>query len=66
MDLSTAFTIFIHQTLRHNGLPFEVREDADPYFYHPKNLAFLRKAIADYEAGRNFTEHELIEVEDDE
>jgi len=65
MNLSTAFNIFIHQTLRHNGLPFEVKADPDP-FYHPKNIAFLERAFADYEAGRNFTEHELIEVEDEE
>ena len=72
MDMPTAVTIFIHQTLRHNGLPFEVKADkeeavsSDPYFNNPKNLAFLYQAVADYEAGRNFTEHELIELEDDE
>ena len=60
MNMSTAITVFIHQALRHNGLPFEVK--ADP-FYDPKNLAHLRKAVADYEAGRNFAEHELIEAE---
>ena len=64
MNMSTAFNIFIRQTLRHNGIPFDVRMDSDP-FYHPNNLAHLYKAAADYEAGRNFTEHELIEVEED-
>jgi len=61
MNMSTAFNIFIRQTLRHNGIPFEVRVDSDP-FYHHKNLTHLHKAAADYEAGRNFTEHELIEA----
>ena len=44
----------------------QVTASSDPYFYHPKNIAFLEQAFADYEAGRNFTEHELIELEDDE
>ena len=59
MNMSTAITIFLRQALQHNGLPFEVKSDP---FYSPENLAHLRKVFADYEAGRNFTEHELIEV----
>ena len=59
MNMSTAVTIFIHQALQQNGLPFEVKDDP---FYSPENQAYLRKAFEDYKAGRNFTEHELIEV----
>ena len=57
MNMSTAITIFIHQALQHNGLPFEVKVDP---FYDPKNLAHLRKAVADYKDGYNFVEHDLI------
>ena len=37
---------------------------SDP-FYDPRNLAYLRKSFEDYKAGRNFSEHELIETTDD-
>ena len=58
MNLSTAVNIFIHQALYHRGLPFTVKDDP---FYSPANMAHLRRVAADYEAGRNFSEHELIE-----
>jgi len=38
--------------------------EQDP-FYSKSNMNRLRIAIADAKAGRNMTEHELIEVEDD-
>ena len=38
--------------------------DLDP-FYSSTNMERLKKAIADANAGRNMTEHELIEVDDD-
>jgi DNA-damage-inducible protein J len=47
---------------RDKRLPFEVV--ADP-FYSAANMERLRSAIADAKVGRNMTEHELIEVEDD-
>ena len=62
VDIPTAVTNFIHHALYYGGRPFEMRIN-DP-FYHPKNLAHLRKAKDDYEAGRNFSEHELIEVDE--
>lgn len=58
MNISTAFNIFIRQSLTCRGLPFEVRDDP---FYHPKNIEHLRRVSEDYEAGRNFAEHDLIE-----
>ena len=36
----------------------------DP-FYSEVNMERLRSAIADAKTGKNMTEHELIEVEDD-
>ena len=61
MNLSTAFNIFARQSLRQGKIPFEIY---DP-FYSEKNQAELNRRIADAEAGRNLSVHELIEVEDE-
>jgi DNA-damage-inducible protein J len=36
MNISTAFTIFIRQTLRQRGIPFTITAEPDP-FYNPAN-----------------------------
>ncbi|AVM70426.1 antitoxin [Lachnospiraceae bacterium oral taxon 500] len=41
-------------------MPFEIT--ADP-FYSSENTAVLDRRIADIKAGRNISEHELIEAE---
>ena len=56
MNLSTAFNIFVRQTLRQGKIPFEIY---DP-FYSEKNQKRLVRSIADAEAGK-VTIHELIE-----
>lgn len=61
MNLSTAFNIFVRQALRQGKIPFEIN---DP-FYSEKNQAELYRRIADIEAGKNLSVHELIEVEDE-
>ena len=61
MNLSTAFNIFARQSLRQGRIPFEIY---DP-FYNEKNQAELSRRIADIEARKNLTPHELIEVEDE-
>ena len=61
MSMTTAFTIFATKVSREKRIPFEVA--ADP-FYSEANMARLKKAIADMEAGKNVKEHELIEVDD--
>jgi len=57
MNLSTAFNIFARQALRQGKIPFEIQ---DP-FYSERNQAELSRRIADIEAGKNLTIHELIE-----
>ena len=59
MNLSTAFNIFARQSLRQRRIPFEIY---DP-FYSEKNQAELDRRIADIEAGKNLSAHELIEDE---
>ena len=56
MNLSTAFNIFVRQSLRQGRIPFEIY---DP-FYSEKNQARLARSINDAEAGK-LTIHELIE-----
>lgn len=62
MSMSTAFTIFATKVAREHRIPFEV--SADP-FYSESNMAHLRRAIADIDAGRG-VEHELIDIDDEE
>ena len=61
MNLSTAFNVFARQALRQGKIPFEIY---DP-FYSPSNQAELSRRMADVEAGKNLTVHEIIEVVDE-
>ena len=56
MNLSTAFNIFVRQTLRQGKIPFEIY---DP-FYSEKNQTRLEHSIKHAESGKT-TVHELIE-----
>jgi DNA-damage-inducible protein J len=56
MNLSTAFNIFVRQSLRQGKIPFEI---ADP-FYSERNQLRLNRSIEHAEAGE-YAVHELIE-----
>ena len=59
LSMTTAFTIFAKKMTRERRIPFEV--SVDP-FYSEKNIAHLKRVIADIESGKAvLTEHELIE-----
>ena len=62
LSMTTAFTIFATKVSKEKRIPFEVAVDP---FYSEANMNRLRNAIADAKAGKNMTEHELIEVNDD-
>ena len=64
LSMTSAFIIFATKVSRERRIPFEVAADPDP-FYSEANMTRLRKAVADAKVGKNMTEHELIEVEDD-
>ena len=64
MSMTTAFTIFATKVSKERRIPFDITADSDP-FYSETNMSRLRVAIADVKAGRNMTEHELIDVDDD-
>jgi DNA-damage-inducible protein J len=75
MNMSTAFTIFVRQSVRQRKIPFEISayapvvragytvppgEEEDP-FYSEKNLRHLREAAKAAEEGK-FVQHDPIEV----
>ena len=61
MNLTTAFNIFVRQTLRQGKIPFEIF--ADP-FYSDSNMSYLQSAIADMDAGNGIVRKSLKDLED--
>ena len=59
MSMSTAVNIYLKRLSRERRIPFEVM--AEP-FWSSENATILDRRIADIRAGRNVSEHELIEV----
>ena len=60
LSMSAAFTIFAKKVSREKRIPFDL--SIDP-FYSEDNFKRLSKAVEDANAGRNMSEHELIEVD---
>ena len=60
MNMTTAFTIFAKKVARERRIPFEITAP-DP-FYSEENMSLLKSRVADMNAGRNVSEHVLIEV----
>ena len=60
LSMSAAFTIFAKKVSREKRIPFDL--SIDP-FYSEDNFKRLSKAVEDVNAGRNISEHELIEVD---
>jgi DNA-damage-inducible protein J len=58
LNVTTAITIFAKKMTREHRIPFDV--SIDP-FYSEANLAYLRQAAADADAGRHMTPHDLID-----
>jgi DNA-damage-inducible protein J len=59
LNMTTAFTMFIRQTIRQGGIPFEITTRTDP-FYSAEYMKVLRDSIKKAEEGK-LTAHELIE-----
>ena len=60
LTATAAYTLFAKKVTQDRRIPFEIT--ADP-FYNAQNKERLRRNIADIKAGRNVSEHELIEVD---
>jgi DNA-damage-inducible protein J len=51
LNMTTAFNIFVRQTVRQGGIPFEITTKIDP-FYSENNMKVLRKSIKEAEDGK--------------
>ncbi len=51
LNMTTAFNIFIRQTVREGGIPFTITTNVDPFF-SDNNMAMLRKSIKEAEEGK--------------
>ena len=60
ISMSAAITIYLKRLGKERGIPFDLV--ADP-FYSSKDIEVLDRRIADIKAGKNVSEHELIEVQ---
>lgn len=58
----TFYESYTKTVLRLRKIPFTLEAPEDP-FYSEENMERLRRRVADMKAGRNISEHELIEVE---
>lgn len=64
LNMSTAITMFLTKVGREQRIPFDVAVDP---FYSESNMRHLGKIIDDIESGRaKLTEHDLIEVDDED
>jgi DNA-damage-inducible protein J len=59
LNMTTAFTMFVRQTIRQGGIPFEITTRTDP-FYNAENMKILCQSIKEANEGK-LTAHELIE-----
>ena len=63
LTMSAAITMFLTKVARERRIPFEIT--ADP-FYSKDNIDYLEKMMSDVREGRaHFSEHDLIEVDDE-
>ena len=62
LTMTAAINVFAKTVTRRKAIPFEITAEEDP-FYSAENQRMLLRAIADFEIGRNFHEHKLIESE---
>jgi DNA-damage-inducible protein J len=51
LNMSSAFNIFVRQSLRQGKIPFELSIVADP-FYSSTNMSVLRKSIQEANEGK--------------
>jgi len=54
LNMTTAFNIFIRQSLRQGKIPFDISITSDT-FYSPANMAVLRRSIQEAEEGKFVT-----------
>lgn len=63
LNTSAAINLFVKAVLRENRIPFEIKQNSDP-FYSASNQNYLMKSVNELRSGKGQS-HELIEVEDE-
>ena len=51
LNMTTAFNLFVRQSLRQGKIPFEISLTTDP-FYSPSNMEVLRQSIQEAHEGK--------------
>lgn len=51
LNMTTAFNIFIRQSIREGGIPFEVTTNVDPFFSE-SNMKVLKDSIKEANEGK--------------
>lgn len=64
LNMTTAFNIFIRQSIREGGIPFEVTTNVDPFFSEA-NMKILKDSIKEANEGKFISKsiEELRELE---
>lgn len=62
MDMSTAITVFLSQSVRESKIPFNISM-TDENGFTPAEVTELKRRISDFEAGKGEV-HKLIEVDE--
>lgn len=63
LNTSAAINLFVKAVLRENRIPFEIKQNSDP-FYSASNQNYLMKSVNELRSGKGQS-HELIEVKDE-
>ena len=62
LNMSTAFNVFIRQSIRQGGIPFEITTQVDPFFSE-SNIKVLRESIKEASEGK-FVSKSLEELKE--
>lgn len=64
LNMSTAFNVFIRQSIRQGGIPFEITTQVDPFF-NESNMRMLQESIKEANEGKFISKsfEELKEME---
>ncbi|MDR3280679.1 MAG: type II toxin-antitoxin system RelB/DinJ family antitoxin [Synergistaceae bacterium] len=64
LNMTSAVNIFVRQAIKQGKIPFEITTHCgNDLFYSKENLAYLRAAIKDLEAGKGLVHKTMEELE---
>ena len=65
LNMSTAFNVFIRQSIRQGGIPFEITTQVDPFFSE-SNMKILQQSLKEANEGKFVSKslEELKEMEE--